>query len=129
MIFVDSTFLTAYFNESDKWHKDSLRLANKIKKEEKVISNLIISETVTNIGSLLKGKAGKIVYSHLVNNYKILYDNPQRLNNAMEIFLKYDGGLSLADSLSVLIMNELNINQIASFDSDFDKVDNIIRLK
>jgi len=128
MIFIDSSFLTAYFNESDQWHKKSLPLAKSIKNREKVISNLIISETVTNIGSLLKGKAGNIVYNHLIKNYNVIYDNKNRSNNAMKIYLKYDGILSLADSLSIQIMKEQNITEIASFDSDFDKVNGILRV-
>ncbi|MDR0911757.1 MAG: PIN domain-containing protein [Methanobrevibacter sp.] len=128
MIFIDSTFLTAYFNANDQWHEDSLRVAKLISKKEKVISNLIISETVTNIGSLLKGKAGNMVYNHLINNYNIIYDNKIRTNNAMKIFLKHDGVLSLADSLSVSIMKEQNILEMVSFDTDFDKVNGIIRV-
>ena len=46
----------------------------------------------------------------------------------METFLKYDGTLSFADAVSVEIMKDLGINQIVSFDSDFDKVDGIIRI-
>ena len=128
MIFIDSSFLTAYFNENDQWHKKSLRVAKSIKNREKVISNLIISETVTNIGSLLGGKAGNIVYNHLIKNYTLIYDNKNRSNNAMKIYLKYDGVLSLADSLSIQIMKEQSITEIASFDSDFDKVNGILRL-
>ena len=128
MIFLDSSFLTAYFNKNDQCHEKSLKVANLIKSREKVISNLIISETVTNIGSLLKGKAGNIVYNHLIKNYTIFYDNKNRTNNAMKIFLKYDGVFSLADSLSLQIMKENNIIEIASFDRDFDKVKGIIRV-
>ena len=128
MIFIDSSFFTAYFNKNDQWHEKSLKLAKLIKDREKVISNLIISETVTNIGSLLRGKAGNIVYNHLTKNYHLFYDNKDRSSSAMKIYLKYDGVLSFADSLSVQIMREQNITEIASFDSDFDKINGIIRL-
>jgi len=128
MIFIDSSFLIAYFNKNDQWHKKSLKVAKLIKDREKVISNLIISETVTKIGSQLKGKAGNIVYNHLIKNYDVVDGNKIRLNESMKIYLKYDGVLSLADSLSVQIMKEQNIIEIASFDEDFDKVNGIIRL-
>lgn len=128
MIFIDSSFLTAYFNENDKWHEKSLAVAELIKNRKKVISNLIISETVTNIGSLFKGKAGNTTYNHLSKNYTVIYDNKNRSINAMKIYLKYDGVLSFADSLSVQIMKEQNITEITSFDSDFDKVKGILRL-
>jgi len=68
------------------------------------------------------------VYNHLIKNYNVIYDNKNRLSNAMKIYLKYDGVLSLADSLSIQIMKEQNITEIASFDRNFDKVDEIIRL-
>jgi len=128
MIFVDSSFFTAYFNKNDQWHEKSLNVANIIKHREKVISNLIISETVTNIGSLLRGKAGNTAYNHLIKNYKVFYATKNRTNIAMKIYLKYDGVLSLADSLSLQIMKENNITEIASFDTDFDKVTGILRV-
>jgi predicted nucleic acid-binding protein len=46
----------------------------------------------------------------------------------MKIYLKYDGSLSLADSLSLQIMNEQNIREIVSFDIDFDKVKEIQKI-
>jgi len=128
MIFIDSSFFIAYFNENDKWHKKSLKVANLINHREKIISNLIISETVTTIGSLFKGKAGDIAYNHLIKNYNVIYDNRNKSQDAMKIYLHYDGNLSFADSLSVQIMDEMNIKEIASFDSDFDKVNGIQRI-
>lgn len=128
MIFIDSSFFIAYFNENDQWHEKSLKVANLIKYQEKIISNLIISETVTNIGSLFKGKAGDIVYNHLIKNYNVIYDNKNKSLGAMKIYLHYDGTLSFADSLSVQIMDEMNIKEIASFDSDFDKINGIQRI-
>ncbi|KYC48593.1 MAG: hypothetical protein AMQ74_01588 [Candidatus Methanofastidiosum methylothiophilum] len=42
--------------------------------------------------------------------------------------LNYDGTLSFADSVSIEIMRNLKIDEIVSFDSDFDKVDEITRI-
>jgi len=47
--------------------------------------------------------------------------------NAMKAFLQYDGTLSFADSISVEVMKNLEIDKIVSFDSDFDKVD-VVRI-
>jgi len=46
----------------------------------------------------------------------------------MEVFLQYEGALSVADSISIVVMNGRGINTILSFDSDFDKVDGLRRL-
>jgi predicted nucleic acid-binding protein len=128
LILVDSSFFIGYFNKNDQWHKKALKIGGKIENQEKVISNLIISETITQIGNLFGGKAGKITYEHLIDNYIVFKENRDIYNKSMEIFLKYDGKLSLADSLSIVIMKELNIHEIASFDADFDNKKGIVRL-
>jgi predicted nucleic acid-binding protein len=51
------------------------------------------------------------------------------LEDSMKIYLRYDGALSLADAVTVHVMNTRGIGEVASFDSDFDKVDGIIRWK
>lgn len=128
MILVDSTFFTAIVNEKDQWHEDSLRLAKKIVKMDKVVSNLIISESVTNISSLLGGKIGKKVYYNIKDNYLIFEENRLIYDNAIHTLLHYKGTLSYTDCLLLEIMRELKINKIASFDSDFDKVKGIKRI-
>ena len=51
------------------------------------------------------------------------------MEKAMDTFLKYDGSISLADASSVEIMKKYGIKKIISFDGDFDKVDEIERIK
>ena len=46
----------------------------------------------------------------------------------MHEFLKYDGTLSVSDAVSVFIMKKKEIERIISFDSDFDKVQGIMRI-
>lgn len=95
---------------------------------DKVVSNLIISESVTNISSLLGGKIGKKVYYNIKDNYLIFEENRLIYDNAIHTLLHYKGTLSYTDCLSLEIMRELKINKIASFDSDFDKVKLIKRI-
>ena len=42
--------------------------------------------------------------------------------------LKYDGTLSLADRVSLEIMNLHNVDKIVSFDADFDKIKKLHRI-
>ena len=127
-VLVDSTFFTAIVNRKDQWHEDSLRVAKKIANMDKIVSNLIISESVTNISSLLGGKKGKAVYYNIKDNYTIFEENRQIYDNAIHTLLHYDDTLSYADCLSLEIMRELKINKITSFDRDFDKVKGVKRI-
>lgn len=79
MIFVASSFFTAFSIINDQWYEDNLKVARKIANQEKVVSNLIISESITNVGSLLGGKKGnnfitilKIIILYLKKKEKIM---------------------------------------------------------
>jgi len=64
-----------------------------------------------------------------VDNCKIEFINEEIMEKAMDTFLKYDGSISLADASSIEIMKKYGINKIISFDSDFDKANEIDRIK
>ncbi|MEE9151934.1 MAG: PIN domain-containing protein [Thermoplasmata archaeon] len=127
MILVDSSFFIGLVDKKDQWHKKAIRVLEKIN-EEMIVSDLIISESVTSIGNRSGGKAGKKLYEFFVDNCQIVYVDEVLLKEGMNIFLKYDGKLSVADSVSVAIMKKRKISRIASFDSDFDKVRGIKRV-
>jgi predicted nucleic acid-binding protein len=127
MIFADSSYFIAIAREKDRWHEDALRISYKIR-EQMLISELVICETITMVGSFEGGKAGKTLYEFFIDTCKIEFLNEEMMEKAMDTFLKYDGSISLADASSIEIMNKYNIKKIISFDSDFDKVHEINRI-
>lgn len=128
MIFVDSSFFIALILENDQWHDKALKLIPKLEKSQKIVSGLIISETVTIVGSRDGGKAGKMIYDNIKDNCRIFSQELSLYDDAIYTYLQYDGTLSLTDSVTLEIMKIFNISEIISFDSDFDKVDGIIRI-
>ena len=128
MIFADSSYFIALAREKDRWHKDALRISDRVR-ESMIISELIISESITMVGSFEGGKAGKTLYEYFLDNCKIEFINDEIMEKAMETFLKYDGSISLADASSIEIMKKYGIKKIISFDGDFDKVNEIERIK
>ncbi len=127
MIFADSSFFIGLLDKKDKWHDQALALSESIN-EEMMVSDLVISESVTLAGSRSGGKAGQKLYQFFVDNCHIEYVDEGILREGMEVFLRYDGKLSLPDSVSVVLMRRKGISRIASFDSDFDRVDGIRRV-
>ncbi len=65
MIFADSSYFIALTREKDRWHKDALRISERIK-ESMIISELVISESITMVGSFEGGKAGKTLYEYFL---------------------------------------------------------------
>ncbi|MGZ7136394.1 MAG: type II toxin-antitoxin system VapC family toxin [Methanobacterium sp.] len=128
MIFIDASFFIAAINKNDQWHEKAGKILPIIRKEKKVTSELILSESVTLIGSLFGGKTGLKLFDYILDDHEVRYTDKELNFNAIKIFLKYDGTLSFADSVCVEMMKNLGIESIVSFDSGFDKVDGIIRI-
>ena len=127
MIFSDSSFFIGLADKRDSWHKRALKVKSRLR-DELVISDLIISESVTMIGYRAGGAAGKTLYNFFRDNCQVEYVNEDILDEAMNLFSKFDGKLSVADSASVIIMKRKKIKGIISFDSDFDKIKGIDRI-
>ena len=128
MIIVDSSIFIALADIRDQWHNKALDLKEYIENQEILVTDLIISEVLTEIGRRKGGKKGDLLYKYFKDNCKILYSSEYAFDSAEEIYLTYDGKLSIQDSLSIYVMNELSIHKIVSFDSDFDKVKGVTRV-
>ncbi len=127
MIFADSSYFIALAREKDRWHHDALKVSERTR-DSFLVSEPIISESVTLVGSLEGGKAGKLLYEYFIDNCKIEFVDREMLSKSMEIFLNYDGSISLADAVSLEMMKENRVKKIISFDGDFDKVREIERV-
>lgn len=127
MIFVDASYIIALIIEKDEFHEKALQLLPKIESHEKVITMPMVVETINLIGSCNGGKVGYTVYRYIKDNYTII-NYETLLDESIYYFLKYDGTLSLADSTAIQVMKSNKIHEIYSFDSDFDKVEGIIRI-
>jgi uncharacterized protein len=128
MIFADSSFFIALVDRKDQWHPAAKAMLPMLADETIVISDLIIAESVTIIGRRSGGKAGEQLYHYFTDNCDLVFTDEKILKGGMSVFLRYDGKLSVSDAVSVLIMERKSINRILSFDSDFDKVDGIVRI-
>ncbi|MFH1750717.1 MAG: PIN domain-containing protein [Candidatus Micrarchaeota archaeon] len=128
MIFLDSSFLISVFAQDEENTPKSIQLLRE-QTEHGIITDHIFEEVVT---WLMKHRNPGIAFDagrHMLENKRIdvLFVDRQKIEIALEIMKKY-GGLSLCDSLSVLVMKENGISKILSYDSDFDRFRGIERL-
>ena len=128
MIFIDASFIIAFINKSDRWHENAVDLANFVENEERVISNLIITEILNSLGENIGGKSGKVLYDNFKDNYTIYDENRETYDLAIYTFRHFNGTICFTDCVTLEIMKKLKINKIISFDSDFDKVKGIKRI-
>lgn len=130
MIYLDTTFIVSLFINTEVHHQKSVKIWNDNRNEEKIISNVILSETITLLKIKLKENTKAIIeiFESIIDTCKIIYEDKQLTMKSFKVFVKYDSTISLADALSVAIMQKLKIIEIASWDSDFNKIEGIIRL-
>lgn len=128
MIFIDASYFVAVAYKKDQWHQKSIEIHKQIKKQKQITSILTLSEALNIIGSLQGGKAGSLMYNYIRKNNEIIYINEEMSLNAMDKHLHYDGTLSFVDTMSLEVMERYGIDNIVSFDSDFDKVRAIKRI-
>ena len=128
MIFIDTTYIIAIILEKDQWHPRIKSIEEKISNKKRITSDIMITEAMATIGSLKGGKIAKTMYNYIKDNYSIYETNMKTLDDGMSILLKYDGTLSLADSIAMKIMEKLKIYEIVSFDEHFDNKEGIVRI-
>jgi hypothetical protein len=128
LIFIDASFFIAASIKKDQCHTRVLEILPEVTKQDKMTSIVVLSEAVTMVGSLAGGKMGARLYNYIIDNHEVKFMDKDSSTQAMNFFLKYDGVLSFADSVSLELMKQCKVDTIASFDSDFDKVKGIIRI-
>jgi predicted nucleic acid-binding protein len=96
----------------------------------RIISDLIISESVTALGARLGSKAAQAVFENMAYDSatKMVYSGRRLYERAMLVYTRYDGNLSFPDSVTVRLMYDQKIKEIVSFDSDFDHAERIVRV-
>ncbi len=132
-IFLDTSFIVAFLNKKDSRNEKATELWNKIMKNKwgyPVTSDYIVDECFTllltrrknldllsNLHSFIHGD-DKSGISKIIQFFKIT----QRIyENTWEMFKKYnDPELSFTDLTILEVCKELNIQYLASYDSDFE---------
>lgn len=127
MIFGDASFFIACANARDDHHGAAVSIARRIR-EKPVVTEFVVAEAVTHVGGVRGGKAGRGLYEFFLDNCETVHVGPEMLERGMEVWLRFDGGLSVSDAVSVAVMRDRSISRILSFDSDFDRVEDIQRV-
>lgn len=127
MIFADSSYFVALADARDRWHEDALRVRRRVP-QEFLVSELVVAESVTIVGSRRGGKAARTLYEFFVDACEVAFSDAPLLAEAMALHLAYDGRLSVADCVSLALMGRRRIQEIVSFDKDFDHVRGLRRV-
>ncbi|MBR0271058.1 MAG: PIN domain-containing protein [Methanobrevibacter sp.] len=96
-----------------------------------IINNTVLTETINFLSKCKKIKQGYIIKESIeiiLNSCDIHYLNSNEYNDAIDLYLHYNGAINYSDCTILKSMESLGINKIVSFDSDFDSILGIKRI-
>ncbi len=130
MIFLDTSFLLAYFNDRDDHHQKATKIIRDIAAKKygtTFMTDYIFNETVT-VALMRMKDIGKIVWvgNYLLNSLKLMRIEEDVFFDAWKIFQSQKGTrLGFTDCTTIAMMKQNGINNIATFDKDFTKINGI----
>ena len=96
--------------------------------EAKMINNTVLNEVLNSIDSNNSKIEINYIINRLLSLHKIDFLNYDDYITSIKIFRYYNQSINFSDCTILKSMFENNINQIISFDSDFDKIKGIINV-
>ncbi|MDO5818771.1 MAG: PIN domain-containing protein [Methanobrevibacter sp.] len=128
MIFLDSSFILALLNDNDNNHQKAvelLEIAPEINVRQKVINNIVLLEVLNKLNKqYYKGKEEEII-NFLLSMDEIHFVDDEDYEEAIQLYKYYGYNVNYSDCLILLTMEHCNLNDIVSFDDDFNKIDGI----
>lgn len=131
-ILLDTSFIFAFFNKKDEYHEAANKIMQKLKEGlfgKIFLSDYVFDEFVTLSGSHLRfdlaAEWGQIILDS--EKIELVTTEHSEFNVAWNLFKQYKE-LSFTDCTILAIAKQLDIDKIASFDSDFDKTKTIKRI-
>jgi len=126
MKFVEPSFLISFYHEKSNKHEKSKDIFANINNEELAISYMVIAEVLTVLRKLkTNNKLTKKAYNSMINDM-IIIDDTIYYEEAFKASLT--NNIGFFDNLYYILMKDLKINEIISFDNDFDIFNDINRI-
>ena len=128
MIFLDSSYILSLIFENDINHLKAMQIRYVLEDEAKMINNTVLNEVLNSIDPNNSKIEINYIINRLLSLHKIDFLNYDDYIRSIKIFRYYNQSINFSDCTILKSMFENNINQIISFDSDFDKIKGIINV-
>jgi predicted nucleic acid-binding protein len=125
MAFVEGSFIVSLFHKKSKKHEKSKKIFYQLGSEYFIISYMVIAEVLTILRKLnVDNSIVEDAYETMIK--MIVIDDTVYFEKAFKYSLKNEIGFY--NNLYYIIMKELKISDIISFDKDFDTLQDINRI-
>ena len=122
VIILDSSFLISFYLTEDENHSKALTLAEKSSSETMLLSDVVLSETLTVLNYKKGLEFSKEAYEELMSNKYIKFFRFTELEHEeiLDLFFKQKFKLSFADSSVVYLAKKSN-SKVLGFVRNIDK--------
>lgn len=131
MLFYDSSFILAIFNENDENHKNAKKLLKdypSILNQKKAINNIVLMEVLNKLKKSYYKSMRINIINFLLSMDEIFYVENEDYEKAIALMEQYKYDINYSDCLIILTMYNNNLNTIVSFDNDFNHIKHINRV-
>ncbi|MDR2544902.1 MAG: PIN domain-containing protein [Methanobrevibacter sp.] len=125
-MFLEPSFIISFYAEKSNKHKEAIRILNKVEKKNMYISYIVIAEVLTVLRKInSKDFIVEDAYNHMVNEIKII-DDTEYYEESFKSCL--DNKTGFFDNLYYILMKDLGIKNIITFDPDFNIFNDINKI-
>ena len=129
MIILDTSFLVSFYNIKDNNHTKAWNIMKELITEKYgdiAITDYVFDECATVLFSRLKDLRKTLIICESIKKATQFKIHDKLFENAWEIFKKQENTkLSFTDCTILALMKEEEIEHIATFDKDFQKIKDI----
>ncbi len=122
-IFVDASFVIALINQRDQYHQKALALSHKIEYYPLLITDAILLEIGNGLVRSYKQQAIEILEYYLTaDEVEVVNLSPILFKKALGFYKTHqDKDWGIVDCLSFIVMKDLGIEQVLTFDKHFSQ--------
>jgi hypothetical protein len=120
-VFVDTSFIIALINEKDNNHLQALKVADVFENSNLVITDGVLLEIGNALSKNFRAESVEIIRYFLISKEAIVVNlNPVLFNKAFSFYETHDDkSYGLVDCVSFVVMMEMAINRVLTFDKHF----------
>ena len=128
VLFIDTCYLLSLINVKARNHEKAQLLSQYIHEEETLINSTVLLEMLNRLKKKRYEKHRDTIIDLLYDMDNIHYLTTEDYNNALNICKQYGFSINYSDCTILETMRQFNVGNIVSFDSDFDKTDEVKRI-
>ena len=120
-IFIDTSFIIALINERDQYHTQALYLSDRYIDQAVVITDAVLLEIANSLARRYKNEAIEVIEQFLDSeDVEVIRLTPEIFDRAFELYkTRPDKEWGLVDCVSFIVMQDLHIQEVLTFDQHF----------